>query len=161
MKTLKVGFGGGCHWCTEAVFQSIKGVVHVDQGWIAADGDNTDFSEAVVVTFDPELINLSTLIEIHTLTHSSTANHSMRKKYRSAVYVYNEKQKQNASEILAQIEHENDKKFVTRVLNFVAFKRNKTEFLNYYQTRPEAPFCQVHISPKLNRLRKRYNRQMK
>lgn len=84
----KIGFGGGCHWCTEAVFQNLKGVNHVAQGWIASDENNTAFSEAVVVEFNPPKINLKTLIEIHLATHKSTSNHSMRKKYRSAIYVF-------------------------------------------------------------------------
>ena len=61
----QIGFGGGCHWCTEAVFASLKGVDRVEQGWIASYGDAESFSEAVIVTFNEEQIPLKDLIQIH------------------------------------------------------------------------------------------------
>ena len=75
----KIGIGGSCHWCTEAIFQSLIGVEEVLQGWIHSDGEATTFSEAVVITFDTNLITLEALIEIHLHTHSCTAMHSMMK----------------------------------------------------------------------------------
>ena len=84
----KIAFGGGCHWCTEAVFQSLKGVEKVEQGFITSYDQNNTFSEAVIVDFNTEKIDLKTLVEIHLHTHKSTSNHSMRKKYRSAIYVF-------------------------------------------------------------------------
>jgi peptide-methionine (S)-S-oxide reductase len=74
----KAGFGGGCHWCTEAVFSSLKGVLRVDQGWIASAGENSALSEGVVVEYDDEKINLQILIQIHIYTHSATSVHSLR-----------------------------------------------------------------------------------
>ena len=61
----KIGFGGNCHWFTEAIIQSFTGVVKVDQGSIASTGEHSAFSEAVIVVFDPSVITLHTLIEIH------------------------------------------------------------------------------------------------
>ena len=81
----KIGFGGSCHWCTEAIFQSLRGVREVLQGCIATDGD--DFSEAVIVAFDENEIALNDLVAVHLATHSCTSEHSMRRKYRSVVYV--------------------------------------------------------------------------
>lgn len=92
----KIGIGGSCHWCTEAIFQSLIGVEEVLQGWIHSDGEATTFSEAVVITFDTNLITLEALIEIHLHTHSCTAMHSMRGKYRSALYYFDEAQKNTA-----------------------------------------------------------------
>ena len=77
---VKIGFGGGCHWCTEAVFQSLIGVETVEQGYIASEDDMTSFSEAIIVHFNQEEITLKALIEIHLFTHKSTSNHSMRSK---------------------------------------------------------------------------------
>ena len=68
----KIGLGGGCHWCTEGVFESLLGIAYVNQGWIASNGEN---SEADEVYFDPAVISLSDLIEIHLYTHASRSNH--------------------------------------------------------------------------------------
>lgn len=73
----KIAFGGGCHWCTEAIFKSLKGVHSVDQGFVASDGTNKTFSEAVVIHFDQSVITLKDLTAIHLHTHNSTSNHSM------------------------------------------------------------------------------------
>ena len=79
MKINRIGLGGGCHWCTEAVFQNLNGVVRVEQGWISALGA-LEYSEAVLVHFDPEKITAKDLIEVHLHTHKCTSNHFMRTK---------------------------------------------------------------------------------
>lgn len=79
-KIQKIGLGGGCHWCTEAVFQSLIGIEKVEQGFIASTEEYNTFSEAVIVHFDSEVISAKTLIEIHLYTHKSTSQHSMRSK---------------------------------------------------------------------------------
>jgi peptide-methionine (S)-S-oxide reductase len=68
MELTKTAFGGGCHWCTEAVFQSLIGVAKVEQGWVASTAKNNTFSEAVIVYFDDNKIDLKTLIDIHLAT---------------------------------------------------------------------------------------------
>ncbi len=88
MELTQIAFGGGCHWCTEAVFQTLIGIENVKQGWISSTNENNSFSEAVIVYFDAEKVELKTLIEIHLLTHKSKSNHSMRNKYRSAVLLF-------------------------------------------------------------------------
>jgi len=97
---VKIGFGGGCHWCTEAVFQAIRGVAKVDQGWISSFGKENYFSEGVIVHFEAKVVNLATLISIHLTTHSSTQEHSMRTKYRSAVYTYSEDQNKEVKKLI-------------------------------------------------------------
>jgi peptide-methionine (S)-S-oxide reductase len=85
--TLKrIAFGGGCHWCTEAVFQQVVGVLKVEQGYVASKAKQSDYSEGVIIHYDRDKISLKSLIEIHLHTHQSTSNHSMRNKYRSAIY---------------------------------------------------------------------------
>ena len=91
----KIGFGGGCHWCTEAVFQSLKGVAKVEQGWIASFDEYDSFSEAVIVYYNETVISLETLIDVHLYTHRSNSDHSMRKKYRSAVYTFSENKRKS------------------------------------------------------------------
>ena len=145
----KIGFGGGCHWCTEAVFQSLKGVVSVEQGFIASNNENTSFSEGVCVTYNPKTVNLQLLIEVHLLTHKSTKNHSMRDKYRSAIYTFSAGQKIKVKESLNDLDKQHDGKLITLVLNFRKFKASREEFANYYYSNPDKPFCETFINPKL------------
>ncbi|MEL6919372.1 MAG: peptide-methionine (S)-S-oxide reductase, partial [Bacteroidota bacterium] len=71
----KIAFGGGCHWCTEAVFQSLRGVTLVEQGFVASTGEHKTFSEAVIVHYDDKAISKEDLIAVHLHTHKSTAAH--------------------------------------------------------------------------------------
>lgn len=148
----KVGFGGGCHWCTEAVFQSLVGVVDVEQGWIASLGEAVAFSEGVIVHFDTIQISMAVLVEIHLLTHKSTSEHSMRKKYRSAIYYFDIEQQMELNEILNSFESKFDNRLITEVLPYVKFKSSGTEIKNYYYKNPRKPFCTSFIDPKLKLL---------
>jgi peptide-methionine (S)-S-oxide reductase len=156
----KIGFGGSCHWCTEAIFQSIIGVSKVDQGWIASTGEAASYSEAVMIVFDPDLIAFQTLIEIHLRSHSCTANHSLRGKYRSAVYIFNDEQADQATRAIALLQDEFDEPIITTILPFAAFKLNEENYLNYYYRNPQKPFCENIVSPKLNDLRQRFGASM-
>ncbi len=153
---LKIGFGGGCHWCTEAVFQSVKGVGKVDQGWIKSKSPQDNWSEAVIVHFDDSEIPLQVLIEIHLLTHSSSSMHNLREKYRSAIYTFTNAQKHDCASIINKLQLEENERYITQILPFVDFKLNEEEFLNYFATRKEAPFCKTYIRPKLRMLLERY-----
>ncbi|EZH72741.1 peptide methionine sulfoxide reductase [Aquimarina atlantica] len=156
MNFQKIGLGGGCHWCTEAVFQSLKGVVKVEQGYIRSHKENAYFSEAILVHFDSEIILLKDLIEIHLHTHKSTSNHSFREKYRSAVYYFEENEKQVIKAILKKLQKEFDNEIITQALIFKEFKSSRVELLNYYSRNPKKPFCRKYIHPKLEILRKKY-----
>lgn len=153
----KIGLGGSCHWCTEAIFQSLKGVLHVRQGWIASDDNQTRFSEAVVVEFDPAQISLKTLIEIHLHTHSCTSDHSMRSKYRSAVYAFTEEQHSFASQAIEKLQADFDQSIITEVIPFGAFELNDEKYLDYYAKNPDKPFCKTFIDPKLKILLARFS----
>ena len=120
----------------------------MEQGWIAAE-NHTEFSEAVIVHFDPKLIPLKVLIEVHLRTHSATANHSMRSKYRSAIYTFDDAQFQKSKEVLDQQQQFFDEVLITSVLQFQDFKINDERYLNYYQKNPDKPFCKNVIDPKL------------
>jgi peptide-methionine (S)-S-oxide reductase len=145
----KIALGGGCHWCTEAVFQSLLGVLNVEQGYVASTGKNNTFSEAVIVYFNAKDISLKTLIEIHLHTHKSTSNHSMRTKYRSAVYVFSKEQKLESEQILNSFQNEFQNKLITQVFPFHSFKSSREQIQNYYYKNPEKPFCETFINPKL------------
>ena len=156
----KIGFGGGCQWCTEAVFQSLTGVSKVDQGFIASTGENSTFSEAVIVHFNPNTIPLRLLIEIHLRTHKSMVNHQMRSKYRSAIYVFSEIQLDEIRQMLRSMQKEFDKNLITGVLSFHEFKPSETRFANYYYNNPDKPFCKNHIDPKLKILLNQFSNQV-
>lgn len=151
-ETQKIALGGGCHWCTEAVFQSLKGVTKVQQGYVASEGMNCTFSEAVIVHFNAKKISLCSLIEIHLLTHKSTSDHSMRDKYRSAIYTFSEIQKKEAQRILEDFQKEFKNQLITKVLYFKEFKPSRDEITDYYYKSPEKPFCKQFIDPKLKLL---------
>ncbi len=157
----QIGFGGGCHWCTEAVFQSLKGVSSVDQGFTKSDPPHETWSEAVDVLFDPRVISSATLIEVHLRTHSSTSQHKLRGKYRSAIYCHSAVQRAQIQSVLDMLQTDFDAPLVTLVLAHRGFKRSAERFHNYYNTNPERPFCRTYIDPKLASLRRKFARQMK
>ena len=153
----KIAFGGSCHWCTEAIFQSLQGVVKVEQGFVSSTGIHHTFSEAVIVHFDSSSINLTDLIEIHLHTHRSASNHALRLKYRSAVYFFSEEQKLESLKILKNLEQKFTEPLITEILPFRAFKSSKIQFIDYYYKNPERPFCRTYIRPKLNLLLDKFN----
>ena len=140
IKPSKIALGGGCHWCTEAVFQSLIGVVKVEQGYVASVKENSNFSEAIIVHFYPKEISLQTLIEIHLHTHNSSSNHSMREKYRSAVYTFSDEQELESIRIIESLQKIFYNKLITKVYPFVSFKASREAIQNYYQKNPNKPF---------------------
>jgi len=156
----RIGFGGGCHWCTEAVFQSLRGVDRVEQGFICSAPPHDAWSEAVIVHFEPARISLATLIEVHLRTHAATRRHSLRGKYRSAVYAFDDDQAEAARRVLDDLQAGFDQPLVTRVLPFRGFRPSEARFRDYYRSDPQRPFCQRFIDPKLALLRREYAAQL-
>ena len=153
----KIAFGGGCHWCTEAVFASLKGVAKVEQGWVnSTHPDALTLSEAVIVHFESQKIPLDILIEIHLHTHNATSNHAMRQKYRSAIYTFDKAQALEAEAIMIEKQKHFDKALVTKIYPFNSFKLNCEKFLNYYEKNQDKPFCNSYIKPKLAMLLSKY-----
>lgn len=157
----KIGFGGGCHWCTEAVFQSVKGITKVRQGFIRSDQPNDTYSEAVEITFDANKVSIKSLISIHLATHASTSSHKMRDKYRSAIYIFNTKQKSESNEALSELSIETGAQFITLILWHRGFQESDERFQNYYLRKPEKPFCKTYIDPKLAKIRQGFSSLMK
>ncbi|WP_405396486.1 peptide-methionine (S)-S-oxide reductase [Maribacter sp. Asnod2-G09] len=155
-KISKVGFGGGCHWCTEAVFTALNGVEKVEQGFIAPKENTADFSEAVIVHYKDEVIALKDLVAIHLDTHRSTENHSMRNKYRSAVYFFKQNDELLLMGIMTDLQQYFDSPLITVILRFGEFKSSEERFHNYYFNDTEKPFCKTHITPKIKMLKEKY-----
>jgi peptide-methionine (S)-S-oxide reductase len=148
----KIAFGGGCHWCTEAIFLSLKGVQKVEQGFIAATESASSFSEAVIVSHQEDHISLKKLIAIHLHTHKSTKDHSSRTKYRSAVYVFDTSEINEVKNILRSLQNDFVDPLITQVLLHTDFKPSEEQFKNYYYSNPEKSFCERYITPKLNKI---------
>lgn len=152
----KVGLGGGCHWCTEGVFQMLKGVAQVDQGFILSDPPSDTWAEGVIVHFDPTAIDLTLLIEVHLRTHSATTDFVAKGKYRSAIYIHDDVQEQRAVEAIRSLQSDFEDTIGTRILPFRKFKRSDERFRNYYATDPQRPFCKRFIDPKLDFIRRNF-----
>lgn len=149
----RIGFGGGCHWCTEAVFQALAGVGTVRQGFITSDPPDDAPSEAVEVDFDPARIALHDLVAVHLATHASTSRHKLRGKYRSAVYTLTAAQADAANAALARCAAPGGAKLVTRTLRHRGFTPSDPRFRDYYANDPTRPFCRTYIAPKMAQLR--------
>ena len=153
----KVGFGGGCHWCTEGVFQALRGVTQVEQGFLQSAAPADTWAEGVIVTFEPSAIGLETLSEVHLRTHSATRARSPQNKYRSAIYIFEEGQRAEAEEAIRGFAEEAGKPVHTLVLPFAGFKPSDERYQNYYRTDPNRPFCRRYIDPKLDFIRKHFS----
>ena len=153
----RIGFGGGCHWCTEAVFSSLKDVVQVEQGFINS-REEPAFSEAVIVHYDSQVISLKDLVEIHLYTHKSTSDHSMRTKYRSAVYALDSDDFEESTQLLNEFQKDFENKLITTAHHFDSFNPSLEQFHDYYYTDSEKPFCTTYIAPKLSLLLKKYGK---
>ena len=153
----KIAFGGGCHWCTEGVFQALRGVPHVDQGFIQSEAPADTWAEGVIVTFDPSILELTTLCEVHLRTHSATRARSPRSKYRSAIYIFEVSQRSEAELAIARLADESGKAVHTLILPFKSFKASDERHQNYYRTNPSRPFCRRYIDPKLDYIRQHFS----
>lgn len=159
-KSDKIAFGGGCYWCTEAIFLSLKGVQKVEQGFIASIEGFEAFSEAVIVHFNSDVMPLKVLMEIHLNTHHSTVEHSMRQKYRSAIYTFSERQHDVVLSILEELQRSFPSKLITKILPFKEFRTSVESSVNYYYKNPEKPFCERFINPKLSMMLNRFSNYM-
>ena len=156
--TTRIGFGGGCHWCTEAVFQALRGVARVEQGWASALDAPERFSEAVIVYFDAREIPLDVLVAVHLHTHSCTSGHALRGRYRSAVYARDDAQAAAARAALEASRADFEAPVVTEVVRLGGFRQNEPRYRDYYRTDPTRPFCERYIAPKLAEVRRRFGR---
>ena len=112
----------------------------------------TDFSEAVIMHYDPEVVSLLQLIDVHLQTHAATVKHGLRHRYRSAVYYFKKDERALVEETLRDVAAGIAGKVITQVLPFGAFRPSLPEHQDYYRTDPDRPFCVRYIKPKLDAL---------
>lgn len=170
-------FAGGCFWCTEAVFQDLKGVISVMPGYTGGSmdnptyervsGGNTGHAEAIKIDFDQDIINYDDLLSVFFNTHDPTTlnrqGNDVGTQYRSAIFYTNEEQKIKAENIIKELNHNKayDKPVVTEVKKFERFFEAEDYHKNYYKNNKQAGYCQIIIAPKLEKLQKRFNNLIK
>ncbi len=170
-------FAGGCFWCTEAIFQEVKGVEKVVSGYTGGHIKNpayreigtgrTGHAEAIQITFDPKLVSYEDLLEIFFGTHDPTTLNrqgaDVGTQYRSEVFYHNEAQKEKAEQYIQWIEKEQLYKnpIVTKVSPAKEFYLAEDYHQDYYSQNSEQGYCQMVIAPKLEKLRKYYKSKLK
>jgi peptide-methionine (S)-S-oxide reductase len=174
--TETVTLAGGCFWCLEAVFQDIEGVESVTPGYAGGSTENptyeevcssrTGHAESVQLTFDPAVISYRDILEIFFSVHDPTTLNrqgaDVGTQYRSAVFYHDEKQKAVAAEIIAQLEKDGVwKKIVTRLSPLEKFYPAEEYHRDYYRKHPGAGYCQMVISPKVAKFRKKWAARLK
>ena len=169
-KKIKIIYlAGGCFWCTEAIFQNIKGVIEVKPGYIDGTVKNpsyaevcsgkTGHTEAIELKYNPKIIHLEDIYFIFFNTHDPTTlnrqGNDLGTQYRSGIYYIEVKQKQIAFEIIKQINSEKiyDNPIVTEVKKATSFYIAE-EHINYYNQNSNQAYCSYTITPKINKLKK-------
>ncbi len=163
--------GGGCFWCTESVFQSLRGVTDVTSGYSGGHVDNPTYEqvcsertghiEVVRVSFDSDVISLEQLLGVFFATHDPTTpdrqGADVGSRYASAVFCETPAQRDIAQGVIKQVEQLVDKPVVTKVLDAEHFWPAEDYHHNYYVNNPYQGYCQVVIEPKLSALRRHFS----
>lgn len=169
--------GGGCFWCTEAVFQMIRGVEKVEPGYAGGSLPNpsyeqvstgtTGHAEVAQITFNPEVISFREILEIFFGTHDPTQLNrqgaDVGTQYRSVILYRNEEQKAMAEQVIREFEDDKvyDKPIVTKVEPLKAFYPAEEYHKDYFKKHPKQAYCQVVIAPKIAKLQKTYLSKLK
>ncbi len=179
MKEIKLGlatFGGGCFWCTEAVFLEIKGVEKVVSGYTGGQAPGkptyrevcsglTGHAEAVQITFDPSLVSYEDLVIIFMTTHDPTTLNrqggDVGTQYRSAIFYHDEEQKNNAQKVIEEIQSYFDNPIMTEISSVGVFYEAEDYHQNYYANNQNQGYCSFIITPKLSKLRKLHADKLK
>jgi len=170
-------FAGGCFWCTEAIFEQLKGVNKVVSGYTGGTVKNptyrevvtgrTGHAEATQIIFDPKVISYTDLLDIFFSTHNPTTlnrqGYDVGTQYRSAVFYHNEKQKEEAEAMIKALTGAKvfANKIVTEVILFTAFYDAEAYHQDYYINNKSQPYCENVINPKLVKFLKKYTSKLK
>lgn len=168
---------GGCFWCTEAVFDQLKGVVKVESGYSGGKVPNptyddvcsgeTGHAESIQITFDPSVISYGDLLRVFLTTHDPTTLNSqgadVGTQYRSAVFYHNPEQEKIARQIIHEFEESKvwKRPIVTEVVPYKAFYMAEDYHQEYYAKNSRQPYCRVVIEPKIAKLREQYREKLK
>ncbi|RYZ28929.1 MAG: peptide-methionine (S)-S-oxide reductase, partial [Sphingobacteriales bacterium] len=172
---LKATFGGGCFWCTEAVFNQLKGVTKVESGYSGGRIANptyrevcsglTGHAEVIEVTYNPEQLTYADLLRIHLSTHNPTTldrqGADTGTQYRSVIFYRNESEKRTAMEVISEMRPVFDEPIVTEVAPLEYFYRAEDYHQDYYANNSEQGYCQAVIDPKLRKFRELFKGKLK
>ena len=172
-----ITLGGGCFWCTEAVFEELRGVQKVESGYSGGTVANpsyervstgrTGHAETSEITFDPRVISLKDLLEIFFTVHDPTTlnrqGNDFGTQYRSVIFYRNERQKAVAQQVIREIAAKKvwRGKIVTELAPFTAFYRAEDYHQQYFKRNGHEPYCQVVIAPKVAKFRQHFLSRLK
>jgi len=173
----KATFGSGCFWCTEAVFQRLKGVHAVVSGYSGGSLKNptyhqvttgmTGHAEAIQITYDPAVVPYEELLEVFWQTHDPTTlnrqGHDEGTQYRSVIFYHNDEQKKLAELYKQKLNAAGlfPGPIVTEIAPFTEFYRAEAYHQNYYDENPGQRYCNIIIRPKLDKLKKVFPDKLK
>lgn len=165
-------FGGGCFWCTEAVFKMIKGVSSVVPGYSGGHVENptyeqvcggaTGHAEGVKIEYDPAQVPLRSLLTVFFGSHDPTTVNrqgaDVGTQYRSVIFYANDEQKKEIEKYIEEINTSNSfgKPVVTEVVPLVKFYEAENYHHDYFAQNPGNPYCEVVINPKLEKVQKEF-----
>lgn len=168
-------FGGGCFWCTEAVFQQLKGVNQVVSGYAGGHIKNptyreicsgrTGHAEVIEVSHNPNEIGYKDLLKIFFSTHDPTTlnrqGYDQGTQYRSIILTRDEDENQVAKQVREEMQDYFDDPMVTEIKTLEHFYPAEADHQNFYNDNPGQPYCNVIISPKLQKLRSMFSSFLK
>ena len=170
-KTIETAtFGGGCFWCTEAIFQRLVGVESVLSGYSGGKvsdpsyrevcGGRSGHAEVVQVTFDSSKISYEDLLRIHLTMHNPTTLNQqgadIGTQYRSIILAHNDEQSKAAEAVIKEVQGSYSDPIVTEIAPFTAFYEAEQEHHNYFNDNHNNRYCQVVIDPKLEKFKSLY-----
>lgn len=170
-------FGGGCFWCTEAVFKTLKGVTSVIPGYAGGTKSNptydevstglTGHAEVTRIEYDPAQVSFRTLMTVFFASHDPTTlnrqGNDIGTQYRSMILYTTPKQKEEAEAFIREIEESTKEgsPVVTEVKPLATFYEAENYHHDYFTHHPEAAYCQLVISPKVEKVQKEFAELLK
>jgi peptide-methionine (S)-S-oxide reductase len=177
VKTDTATFATGCFWCTEAIFQELKGVYKAVSGYSGGHVANpsyeevckgtTGHAECLQIIYDPKVISFDELLEVFWESHDPTSlnrqGNDIGTQYRSAIFYHNAEQKQKAEHYKAELDKSGayNKPIVTEITAFSNFYPAENYHQNYYNTHGSAPYCSLVIRPKVEKFEKVFKNKLK
>jgi peptide-methionine (S)-S-oxide reductase len=165
-------FGTGCFWCTEAVFEQLRGVKSVESGYTGGNLKNpsyeqvssglTGHAEVVQITYDPKVITYPELLEVFWKTHDPTTlnrqGNDVGTQYRSAVFYHNDEQRKEAEHYKKKLDESGafSDRIVTEITPLGEFYPAEKYHQDYYRSNPTQGYCSLVIRPKVEKFKKAF-----